>query len=73
MLILNSREENSEDFCLDFVQEFGLPLILLTDIQAQYKIIMYLPYSYYSMYVILESSETKNKHIKQTNENKTTI
>jgi len=21
---VNSREENSEDFCLDFVQEFGL-------------------------------------------------
>jgi hypothetical protein len=23
-VIVNNKEENSEDFCLDFVQEFGL-------------------------------------------------
>ncbi len=26
MLTVNSKKENSEDFCLDFVQEFGLRL-----------------------------------------------
>ncbi len=32
---VNSKEENSEDFCLDFIQEFGLLILVISSTSCQ--------------------------------------
>ncbi len=35
---MNSKEENSQDFCLDFVQEFGLWILTLKAVVRGYEV-----------------------------------
>jgi hypothetical protein len=37
---LNNKEENSKDFCLDFVQEFGLRSLISATVQKREYIFM---------------------------------
>jgi hypothetical protein len=55
---VNSKEENSSDFCLDFVQEFGLCSAVMCKI---WTIIRDIHFKFYSNYVANQSNIWRKK------------